>query len=511
MSNCEETEGPAGDGSVEPGVWRFAHAERLSVIVDAQSYFAHMQQAMLNARQRIMLIGWDFDTRIHLTKGRRWYERPTDSRYPSRLGSFFLWLARHRDDLDIRILKWGLSVFQFATRGTMAFDIARMWPKRQISFKFDTRHPIGCSHHQKIAVLDDRLAVCGGIDLTNDRWDTREHCEDDRRRRRPRGKPYGPWHDITVMMEGEVAGALSDLCRTRWQCAGGEPYPEIECPQDSLWPGKLDVHFEDVEVGIARTRAEYEDVSAISEIETLVLNQIAGARDFIYIENQYFTSRKVAEAIIRRLEEDDPPEIVFVHPLHAEGWLEQQAMDHARACLARMIEAADPKKRFSLYISWAGETPVYVHAKLMIVDDRIMRIGSANMNNRSLGLDSECDIFIDCDRPANARPEISQCIRSIRIDLLAEHCGVEPEAMAAMLEKTDSMHEAIRRLGQDGRRKLRPFEIPELSEIEETLAGSALLDPEKPDDMFEAYAHGGLFRDGSKLGRLRDRLKRRRK
>ena len=76
---------PDLDESVEAGVWRYAKADRASVIIDAEGYFAHMQQAMLKARRRIMLIGWDFDTRIHLTQGRRWYERPVDASFPGRL------------------------------------------------------------------------------------------------------------------------------------------------------------------------------------------------------------------------------------------------------------------------------------------------------------------------------------------------------------------------------------------------------------------------------------------
>jgi phosphatidylserine/phosphatidylglycerophosphate/cardiolipin synthase-like enzyme len=421
-----------------------------------------------------------------------------------------MWLARHRKGLDIKVLKWGLSVFQFAGRGTMLLDVARMWPKRQIEFKFDTKHPVGCTHHQKIAVLDDKLAVCGGIDMTHDRWDTRDHDEDNPDRLRPRGKPYGPWHDITVMMEGEVAETLSNLCRARWRRAGGGVLEDLKPPDESLWPEKLPVEFENVEIGIARTRAEYEEVGAINEIETLVLAQIAAARRFIYIENQYFTSRRIADAIIARLGEDDPPEIVIVHPRHAEGWLEMQAMDHARACLARLIEEADRKKRFRLYVAWTGETPIYVHAKLMIVDDRILRIGSANLNNRSMGLDSECDLFIDCERPKNAGRGFEQTIAGLRHSLLAEHCGVESDTMAKAIDRHGSMHAAINELGSVNTRQLRPFRIPDLGDIEETLAGSQLLDPERPKDMFEPFAHGGLFRDGSRLGRLRDRLKRKR-
>ena len=503
-----ELKRPDGDESVEAGVWRYAHAARVGVIVDAENYFAHMQQAMLNAQRQIMLIGWDFDTRIHLTHGRRWYHRPFNADYPSRLGSFLLWLARNRKELEVNVLKWGLSFIQLLTRGSMTLDIMRMWPKRQLNFKFDTKHPIGCSHHQKIAVLDRKLAVCGGIDMTNDRWDTRSHREEDPRRRQPGGSPYGPWHDITVMMEGDVAVALSDLCQARWVRAGAEPLVEFDPPEESPWPEKLEVDFENVEIGIARTRAEYEGVCAVNEIEELALKHIKCAKRFIYIENQYFTSRKIAEAIAERLREEDPPEIVIVHPETAEGWLEQQAMDHARACLARMLQEVDHKDRFHLFVPYSGETPIYVHAKLTIVDDEILRIGSANLNNRSMGLDSESDIFIDCRRDANMGKGHEDAIKALRHSLIAEHCGIDEDAIGDILDNAKSMTEVIEEFGRRHGRQLRRFQIPELNEVEETLAGSQLLDPERPDDMFEPFASGGLFRKGSLLDRVRKRVKR---
>ena len=497
---AEETpEEEFNDASVEPGVWRYAHVDRASVIVDAEDYFALMQQAMLKARHRIILVGWDFDTRIHLTLGRRWFERPFRRKYPRRLGSFLMWLGRHRKGIEIRILKWSFGVFQFATRGYMLVDVARMAATKAIAFKFDTHHPVGCSHHQKIAVLDDKLAVCGGIDMTQDRWDTREHKEKDRRRRRPHGRRYGPWHDATMMFEGEAARVLGDLSRERWQRAGGEPLSPVRIPDGSLWPDKLAVQFENVELGISRTRAEYEDLPQVSEIEELTLAQIARAQEFIYCENQYLTSRKIMEAIGARLEEDDPPEIVIVHPDTAEGWLEQQAMDHARNCLARSLLDLDRKGRFGLFVPYAGDTPIYVHAKIMIVDDRILRIGSSNFNNRSMGLDSECDVFIDCDRPGNGHA--CDGIAALRCSLLAEHCGLEPDKVGELLKENPSMISLIVRHGQRAPRSLRPFAIPEIDEIEATLAGSQLLDPERPEDMFEPFANGGLFREGSVIKR----------
>ena len=285
------------DQPAAPGVWRYAKVDRASVIIDAEDYFAAMQQAMLKARRRIMLVGWDFDTRIHLAIGRRWFSRPFRRRYPRRLGSFLMWCARHREGLEIRILKWGFAFVPFLLRGYMIVDVLRMARYKGITFKFDNHHPIGCSHHQKIAVLDDKLAVCGGIDMTQDRWDTREHEENDRRRHRPHGRRYGPWHDATMMFEGEAARQLGKLSRDRWQRAGGERIEELTVRDDSIWPESLPFQFEDVEIGIARTRARYEDCDEVREIEELLLAQIAAAKNFIYSENQYLTSPKIAEAI----------------------------------------------------------------------------------------------------------------------------------------------------------------------------------------------------------------------
>ena len=499
--------GTFDDASVEPGVWRFAQVERASVIVDAEDYFALMQKAMLNARRRIMLVGWDFDTRIHLAVGRRWFSRPFRRRYPRRLGSFLMWLARHHDGVEIRILKWGLAFLPFVLRGYMMVDVARMAAYKRIDFKFDNKHPVGCSHHQKIAVLDDRLAVCGGIDMTQDRWDTRAHDEHDRRRRRPHGRKYGPWHDATMMLEGDAARMLGKLSRERWRRAGGKPIEEIDASHDSLWPEGLPVQFEDVEIGIARTRAKYEECSEIREIEELLLAQIARARKFIYSENQYLTSPKIVEAIGKRLEEPDPPEIVMVQPLVADGWLEQQAMDHARALLVQGLVELDHANRFGLFNPFTGETPIYVHAKLTIIDDQILRIGSANFNNRSMGLDSETDVFIDCNRPGNAHA--CAAITALRHSLLAEHCGLAEEEVARLLEKEGSMLRLIREHGRKRPRSLRDYEIPEPSELEKGLAASQVLDPENPENMFEPFATGGLMKQGSRIKHAYERAKRR--
>jgi len=498
------------DSSVEPGVWRYAKASKASVIVDAEDYFALMREAMAKAERRIHLIGWDFDTRIHLVEGRRWWQRMWSKEAPVRLGSYILWLRRHNPRLEILILKWSIGFIKFFGRGTMLLDIIRWARHKRIQFKFDTAHPFGCSHHQKIVVIDDRLAVCGGIDMTSERWDTRAHLEDEPGRRTPNGKQYCPWHDATMMLEGEVARALGDLGRDRWRRAGGRDLQPVEDECESAWPDALEVQFTDVEVGIARTRAEYsDDAEGVHEIRELFERQIARAKRFIYAESQYFASRAVAEAICRRLSEPDPPEIVIVHAENAEGFVEQAAMDTARHRLVTMLEEVDTTRRLHWYVPYTGETPIYCHAKIMIVDDEILRIGSANFNNRSMGLDSETDVFIDCARPANGH--CGDAIRALRYSLLAEHLGLEEREVGPLLERHGSMAALIEALGEDRPRSLRRLALDHLTDLEQSVADSEMLDPETPDEMFDfMQSRRGLFRNGGLLGRARARWRRKR-
>jgi phosphatidylserine/phosphatidylglycerophosphate/cardiolipin synthase-like enzyme len=483
-----------------PSVWHYARATRAHVVVDAAAYFELMQEAMLAARQRIFLIGWDFDSRIRLGNGRRWWNMPRRSHFPARIGAFFVWLAHRNPSLQIRLLKWNFGALKFVFRGTMIVDLFRWLTTQGIDFKFDSAHPLGCSHHQKIVVIDDRFAVCGGIDMTSERWDTPEHLHEDPRRRKPGGKPYGPWHDVTMLLEGDVAARLGDLGRTRWQQAGGRAMAPCAAQTQSPWPERLVAEFENVEVGIARTRAAWHGIDEVSEIEELFAEQIGRAKRFVYAESQYFASRRIAEAIAQRLTEPDPPEFLLINPQSAEGWLEQAAMDTARVRLMHALAERDHAGRFRLFLPMtSGGAAIYVHAKLMIVDDEIIRIGSANWNNRSMGLDSECDVFIDAARPGNGH--IVPAITRLRLALLAEHCGIAPERIAALIEEHGSMAAAIDSLPRTGKH-LEQFVLRPLTDSEKAVADSAFLDPERPEEIFEPIGKKrGLFRRGGILRR----------
>jgi phosphatidylserine/phosphatidylglycerophosphate/cardiolipin synthase-like enzyme len=491
----------AGEPQLQSSVWRFVRASRAHVVIDAAAYFALMQQAMLAARQRIHLIGWDFDTRVRLGPGRRWWNGLSRKAWPARLGPFVVWLVKRTPGLEIRVLKWNFGALKFIFRGSMIVDLVRWFFTPGIAFKFDSAHPLGCSHHQKIVVIDDAFAVSGGIDMTSDRWDTPQHLAGDPRRRRPYGtRLYGPWHDLSIMVEGGAAAALAELGRDRWVQAGGTTLLPCAAQPSSAWPEGLKAEFRDVEIGIARTRSAWGELGEVREVEALFIAHIRRARRFIYAESQYFASREIAEAIAVRVAEPDPPEIVLINPATAEGWLEQAAMDGARVRLCHAIAEQDHARRFRIYLPFnAGDQPIYVHSKVMIVDDEVLRIGSANMNNRSMGLDSECDLFIDAARPGNAHA--AGPIERLRIALLAEHSGLTREAVAAALAGHGSMIELLDNGPGKGKRA-QPFVLRPLTDTEKALADNALLDPERPEELFEPFSSKhGLFRRGGLLRR----------
>lgn len=461
--------------------WTIARANRVAVIIDAADYFATVREAVLNATHSVLLIGWDFDTRVKLGRsGGR-------SKVPDKLGKFLTWVIEQRPELRIFVLRWDLGSIHALGRGATPLYLLDWMTDERIRFKLDGVHPPGSAHHQKIIVVDDAIAFCGGIDITADRWDTRDHLDDNPARIRPTSRRrYGPWHDVSTAVDGDLARALGDLARDRWKRATGE---DLEPPPPSIsgfWPKGLKPTFTDIDVAVSRTQPKQEGEAGIHEIEALNLAAIAGAKRTIYIESQYFASRKITEAMAKRLREPRGPEIVVINPESADGWLEEKVMGSSRARLLGVIAKADKHNRFRIYTPvTTGRQPIYVHAKVMVVDDLFLKVGSSNLNNRSLGFDTECDLSIE------ARPRVGDAVRQtitdLRNDLLAEHLGVEIAVLAKALDATDgSLIAAIEALRSEGR-SLVPFVPPELNAAEEALAESTLLDPERPSSRWTRW------------------------
>lgn len=447
------------------------NASRVAFLVDAAAYFEAFAKAAVKAERSILILGWDFNSQARL-----WQEdRPRE--WPAQLGDFLNWLVKRRRRLRIHILTWDFPAVYAVDRETAPIFGLPWHHHRRIHFRYDNHFPLGGSHHQKIAVIDDKVAFCGGLDLTCGRWDTREHLPGDPRRVTA-GKPYPPFHDLATAVEGEAAAALGDLARARWQAAYAKRL-KVRPAKSKPWPDGLRADLIDHPVAISRTQPEYDGTSEVREVEALYLDMVRSAKRLIYIENQYFTSSKVGDALQRRLEEEDGdgPEIVLVLRLASDGWLEGPTMGSLRTQLIKRLRAADKHGRLHCYHphmpGW-GNDCCNVHSKMIIVDDELVRIGSANLNNRSMGFDTECDLTVE----ARGDTRVAQVIRGFRNRLLGEHLAVTPEKVHTTIEETGSVAKAIAKL-QNGERTLAKFD--KFDEWPEPVASIAsLTDPERP-------------------------------
>jgi phosphatidylserine/phosphatidylglycerophosphate/cardiolipin synthase-like enzyme/uncharacterized membrane protein YdjX (TVP38/TMEM64 family) len=460
-----------------------ARADRVSLIVDGEAYFRAFALAAERAQSSIVIVGWDFHsmTQLHFDAG----DLP-----PARLGEFLNWLVHRRRHLHIYVLDWDYPLVFGIDRETRPLYGFGWRPRQRVHLAYDNTHPVGASHHQKIVVIDDALAFVGGLDLTARRWDTILH--DAREPRRLCGdEPYPPFHDLMMAVDGQAARELSKIARERWREATGRALPRVPraARLASPWPSALPVDLRDATLALARTMPATSQRPAVREVEQLFLDMIAVARKHIYIENQYFTAHRVGDALAASLAAPDGPEIVVLVRLFSHGWLEEHTMHVLRSRLVQRLRTADRHGRFFVYYphrdGLAEATCIDLHSKVMIVDDEFLRIGSANLANRSMGFDSECDAALR----ANGDARIANAIRAFRNRLLAEHLGADEDAVEASARRHGSLHGAIDEFCS-GPRRLCALESP-TEWPEEVVDLARIGDPKGPvslDELIDEFS-----------------------
>jgi phospholipase D1/2 len=464
---------------VQPGAncWRIARAHRVTFLIDGDDYFSAFHAAVSHGRHSVFIIGWDINSQVELLRN----GKPTN-KLPRSLGSFLDAMAARRKDLKIYVLGWDFAMLYALDREFLPIYKLGWRTHRNLHFHLDDAHPFGASQHQKIVVIDDAVAFVGGMDLTKGRWDTSEHRPGEPRRRNPDGENYAPFHDVQMMVDGDAAAAMGELARERWRRATGKRIAETRLTEHDPWPPDVNPSLTECNIAIARTEPCYRSFPLVQEVKQLYLDAIKAARRWIYLENQYFTAPPIGDAIGKRLQEPNGPEVVLVSRLRGGGWLEENTMGALRARLLARLRSQDLHQRLRVYYpdrkDLTGE-PINVHSKIMVVDDRFVRVGSANLNNRSMGYDSECDLAID-----GAEARVQNAIRNFRNRLLAEHLGVESGAIAEKIASTGSLIATIKGYRNNSRtlKLLEPQLDPRLDEL---LPEVSLLDPEKPIDLDE--------------------------
>jgi phospholipase D1/2 len=421
--------------------WRRAPAARAAVLIDAASYFEALRASLLAAHRTIFILGWELHSRMRL-EGRG---RPRDEA-PIELGKLLRWLLKRRPQLEIRILLWNHPVLYSIQREFFPRLIFGTRKPQRVEILLDSHLPVGASHHEKLVVVDDHVAYCGGVDLTLRRWDTAAHHPAEPRRRDLGRRPYVPMHDVQIVVEGGAAAALGERARERWEHAGGKPVEGRPVENAALWPPHVKPDFENVTVGVMRTVAALEERDRdIREIERSTVAALSSAERLVYIENQYITAKSACEALAARMRENPALEAVVLTTREPGGFLEAEVMGVGRQhfmaafadpSLASRIQFVAPLARCDgdfdaddSKVAPDGILSIHVHAKVLIVDDRFLRVGSSNLNNRSMGYDTECDIGIEAGDDAQRRT-----IASIRNRLIAEHWGSDEQSVAVALD-----------------------------------------------------------------------------
>jgi phosphatidylserine/phosphatidylglycerophosphate/cardiolipin synthase-like enzyme len=380
----------------EPGPRRGCSLE---VLIDGADALSEMAHALQDAREFVHITGWHVAPWFELVRG--------DS--PVVLGEL---LAELAERIDVRVLVWaGAPVPLFhPTRAEVREAVRELVRGTRIRCEPDPReHPFHC-HHEKTIVVDGRVAFVGGIDMTDaagDRFDSSAH---------PARRRIG-WHDVAARLHGPVVADVADHFRLRWSELTGERLPPSEPAPDFAGSAMVQV---------IRTVAEgmYEALPKgdFSILESY-LRGLRSAERFVYLENQFLWAPEIVEILADKLR--DPPcddfRVVVLLPARANN-----GQENTRGQLG-VLSAADPGNRRLLAatvrsLSGGRDDRLYVHAKVGIVDDRWLTIGSANLNAHSLLNDTEMNV-------ATLDPDLAH---STRVRLWAEHLELDPSAVTAL-------------------------------------------------------------------------------
>lgn len=400
------------------------------VLIDGENYYAALCEALRHGRRTVCMTGWQFDTRANLA--------PAEGEDPLEFLQFLNALCETNEELEIFITAWNYSVVYAVEREWFQNVRFAMGAHERVHFRFLDHPEPGAAHHEKIVVVDGLVAFTGGLDVCDERWDTREHALGDARRTSVHGAAYGPFHDVQLMLTGEVVARLADFFWQSWVQAGGDPGDRHEPTRvPSSVPEALDrarqlgVPLRSPRVAVSRTRIEDD---GCFEIEELLLRVVEQAEHTIYLENQYFTSKAFVKALIARMQAEQRPKLFVAIVLPEGGHSKKEELvlgGRQRLMLWLVRELASSYGHELRVLKSCGRDEsgqaiaTYIHSKVMIVDDRFVSIGSANLMNRSMRVDHELNVSFDrelCDAVAQ-RAELETDIRRLRASLLAEHAG----------------------------------------------------------------------------------------
>jgi phosphatidylserine/phosphatidylglycerophosphate/cardiolipin synthase-like enzyme len=361
----------------------------VEVLIDGEEMLPRLAAELRRARSHVHVAGWYVSPYFRLEDGGRRTElKPL--------------LAELAQRVDVRVLLWAgspLPLFRPDRKDVdgvrHAFELGT-----QIRVARDPKErPMHC-HHEKIVVIDDRVAFVGGIDLTTyegDRFDAPGH---------PARGRLG-WHDAAVVLRGPIVADVAEHFRLRWR--------EIE--REDLPPPKRQRRAGEVEAQFVRTVPEHV-YGALPNGDFRILEAytraLRSAERLVYLENQFYWSSEIAAILEAKLRDPPSDEFRVLLLLPSDPY---NGGDDTRGQLADLLECDGGRGRVLACglqaLGELGPHDVYVHAKIGIVDDRWLTVGSANLNEHSLFNDTEANV-VTCD---------ADLARATRLRLWSEHLG----------------------------------------------------------------------------------------
>ncbi|MGI8434060.1 MAG: phospholipase D-like domain-containing protein [Nocardioidaceae bacterium] len=360
---------------------------RVEVLIDGAEALPAIEDAIKAAEVSVHLGFWHASPDFELSRG-------ADAQPLRDL------LAETAERVPVRLLLWAgppLPAFQ-PTRRTVRAARDEFERNSGVQCELDLRERTLHCHHEKIVVIDGSLAFVGGLDATSlqgDRYDDGIHEPREALR----------WHDAAVRLRGPAAADVGRHFIQRWNEVAGEALPEPVIPAAEG----------DVEVQVVRTVPEHTyDFAPRGDFSVLesYVRALRSAERFIYLENQFLWSPEIVDLLADKLQHPPSDNFRVVLLLPAKP---SNGRDTTRGQLGRLIDADEEGTRLlaTTIIGIPGDDapPVYVHAKVGIVDDRWLTIGSANLNEHSLLNDTEVNVVM-CD------PTLA---RETRLRLWSEH------------------------------------------------------------------------------------------
>lgn len=459
--------------------WKVAEASQMAVIIDCENFYRAIYEAFVRARKSIFIVGWDIDSRIRLLRN----QDAEEASYPTLVRDLLKQKAEENPELQIYLVRWDSSVAFLSFREVWPEGVWQKYMPDNIQVVLDSTIPVGGSQHQKLIVVDDEVAFSGGMDIAVQRWDTRAHEPHAKQREDCTGS-YPPYHDVQSVMAGPVVEHLAELVRWRWNRIASSPAIELGKAGDytylpPAWPPSVEPLMSRVSTAIARTIPEMQDTSLCEEVESMLLRLVKHARSFIYIENQFVSYLPLAKAINQCLRENPELQVIIVSSYKPKGLAEQESYWAGRIefkkLLMRNVNPHQVRLAYSSVVDAQGEREYkLIHSKLMFIDDAYMVVGSANLNKRSMSMDTECDVIFEGETEQQKR-----AIAAARNDLLAEHCGESVDTVEEYFQQADPLSKLMQPSSEQCYQLL-PEEDQKFTDGSWKAIVDPILDPDEP-------------------------------